>query len=145
MKYGVPFVSKLKVYHYIIYNVTRLSYNVTDLLYNAGYSIIIQHTNNAMSGEPTVDDHLPSSTASMSCDRLSVRHLEEPSDDTEMCGRQINIECSWHCNLPSLFCDKVNVIRGIITTSSLILETGCAKECSFMCGNSSTQNNSTYI
>ena len=37
-----------------------------------------------MSGEPTVD-HLPSSVASMlsmSCDWLSVRHLEEASDGT---------------------------------------------------------------
>ena len=40
-----------------------------------------------MSGEPTGDDHLPSSEVSvlsMSCDRLSLHHLEEPSDGTEL-------------------------------------------------------------
>ena len=38
-----------------------------------------------MSWEPTVDDHLPSSIASMlsmSCEWCSVRHIEEPSDGT---------------------------------------------------------------
>ena len=36
-----------------------------------------------LSGEPTVDDHLPSSVKSMPCDWFSVRHLEELSDGTE--------------------------------------------------------------